>query len=237
MAQVATLDAAADLPSPRADPDPRRKGRLHGAAVEALREMIVTGQIAPNAYLREKELCETLGISRTPLREATRTLAREGLVKILPNRGAVVAELDLEEVEALFQVVGHTEALAARIACARASDEDIAEITVLHHRMMICYVERQLQDYLALNRLIHRKLVEASKNRVLVEMWDMLAPRVRRARSLASTNPDRWDAAVAEHEAMMAALKARDGEALGALMEPHYLNGLAVIRAAAREPA
>jgi DNA-binding GntR family transcriptional regulator len=197
--------------------------------------MIVTGQIAPMTYLRERELCESLGISRTPLRGAIRTLAREGLVKILPNRGAVVTQLDIEEVEALFQVVGHIEALAVRIACERAADEEITEITVQHHRMMICYVQRQLQDYLALNRLIHRKLVEASRNRVLVEMWEMLAPRVRRARSLASTNPERWSAAVAEHEAMMAALRVRDGEALGALMEPHYLNGLAVIKAAARD--
>jgi DNA-binding GntR family transcriptional regulator len=209
-----------------------RKGRLHGAAVTALRERIVSGQLLPGAFLREKELCENLGISRTPLREAIRTLASEGLVRLVPNRGAIVAPLDLDEVEALYQTVGHIEAAAAKLACVKASDEEIAAITISHHQMMIAYVQRDLPRYIGLNQDIHRGIVAASHNFVLLEVWDLLAPRVRRARSAANLYPSRWDAALREHEAMQSALLARDGDRLSALMEPHYLNGLAVMRAA-----
>lgn len=220
-------------PAPAPTESGGRKGSLHGAAVATLRERIVSGAVLPGAYLREKELCEELGISRTPLREAIRTLASEGLVRLTPNRGAVVSALDFAEVEALYQAVGQVEAGAAKLACRVAGDEEIAEIRVIHHQMMILYVRRELQDYLALNQRIHRGIVAASHNPVLLELWDLLAPRVRRARSLANHDPARWDAAVHEHEAMLEALTARDGDRLGALMEPHYLNGLQVIRAAA----
>ncbi len=214
-----------------------RKGRLHGTAVSMLRERIVSGAVLPGAFLREKELCEEFGISRTPLREAIRTLASEGLVRLAPNRGAVVSALDLAEVEALYQAVGQVEAGAAKLACRLASDEEIAEIRVIHHQMMILYVRRELQEYLVLNQRIHRGIVTASHNPVLLELWELLAPRVRRARSLSNHDPARWDAAVQEHEEMLAALTARDGDRLGALMEPHYLNGLHVIRAAAESRA
>jgi DNA-binding GntR family transcriptional regulator len=217
------------------DPGAGRKGRLHGAAVTALRERIVAGQLLPGAFLREKELCEELGISRTPLREAIRTLAREGLVRLAPNRGAIVTPLDLDEVEALYQTVGHIEAAAAKLACQKASREEVAAISVLHHQMMIAYVQRDLASYILLNQDIHRSIVHASHNFVLLEVWDLLAPRVRRARAAANLYPSRWDAAVHEHEEMQAALIARDGERLGALMEPHYLNGLAVMRAATHQ--
>ncbi|HEX2555637.1 MAG TPA: GntR family transcriptional regulator [Microvirga sp.] len=210
-----------------------RKGRLHGAAVALLRERIVSGAVLPGAFLREKELCEELGISRTPLREAIRTLASEGLVRLAPNRGAVVSALDFSEVEALYQAVGQVEAGAAKLACRVGSDAEIAEIRVIHHQMMILYVRRDLPEYLALNQRIHRGIVTASHNPVLLELWELLAPRVRRARGLANHDPARWDAAVREHEEMLAALTARDGARLSALMEPHYLNGLTVIKAAA----
>jgi len=234
------LDQPLDLPDEsftRPEPLPGRKGSLHGEAVTALRERIVSGEILPGAFLREKELCEELGISRTPLREAIRTLAREGLVRLAPNRGAVVTPLDLDEVEALYQSVGHIEAAAARLACLKATDEEVAAITIAHHQMMIAYVQRDLAAYIALNQSIHRGIVAASHNHVLLEIWDLLAPRVRRARAAANLYPSRWDAALREHEAMQAALLVRDGDRLGALMEPHYLNGLAVMRAAMPETA
>jgi len=226
---LTTADDDAPLLS---EPSVGRKGRLHGEAVTALRERIVSGQLLPGAFLREKEICEELGISRTPLREAIRTLAREGLVRLEPNRGAVVTPLDLDEIEALYHAVGHVEAGAAKLACQQASAEEIAAITILHHQMMIAYVQRDLPSYISLNQDIHRNIVLASRNFVLLEIWDLLAPRVRRARSAANLYPSRWDAAVREHEEMQAALVARDGNRLSTLMEPHYLNGLAVMRAA-----
>jgi DNA-binding GntR family transcriptional regulator len=208
-----------------------RKGRLHGAAVAALREMIVVGELPPGTRLLERELSERLRISRTPLREAIRTLAQEGLVRVMPNRSAIVTDLDHAEVEALYQVVGTIEGLAARLACERCTDEEIAEIGVLHHRMLIHHLRAELPPYVELNQEIHRRIVAMSRNPVLLEMWDILAGRVRHARTVANLIAPRWDAAVREHEEMLVALRARAGDRLGAMMLPHFMNGLAALSA------
>ena len=170
---------------PAPDPAAGRKGRLHGVAVTELREWNVAGRLLAGAFPREKDLCEELGIPRTPLREAIQTLAREWLVRLAPNRGAVVTALNLDEVEALYQAVGHIEAVAAKLACDKASDVEIAAITVLHHRMMIEYVQRSLSTYLALTRRPTAASCVASYNHVLVELWELLAPR-------ANLYPARW---------------------------------------------
>lgn len=216
-----------DLADPAA---PSRRGKLHGSAVQTLRAMIVSGQIRPGDPLREIELCDELGISRTPLREAIRTLAREGLVKLFPNRSAICAPVDIAEVGDLFQTISHIESLGAMLACQRATDEDIEAIFALHRKMMKWFEQRQLRRYIEANQAIHRRLIQASRNVVLIEMWELLVPRVERARLLANLYPDRWHAAVDEHERMLVALKARDGNALSVLMSDHYLHGLVALR-------
>jgi len=214
-----------------------RRGKLHGSAVQTLRAMIVAGQIRPGEPLREQELCDELGISRTPLREALRTLAREGLVKLFPNRSAICAPVDIGEVGDLFQTISHIESLGAMLACQRAPDADIDAIFALHRRMMKWFEQRNLRRYIEANQAIHRRLMQASRNVVLMELWELLVPRVERARLLANLDPDRWHAAADEHEQMLVALKARDGNALAVLMSDHYLNGLVALRGAADESA
>ncbi len=208
-----------------------RRGSLHGAAVSRLRAMIVSGRVSPGVALREKELCQELGISRTPLREAIRTLAREGLVRLSPNKSAIVAQVDLRAVENLYQVIAHIEALGARLACQRATDEQISQLSILHHEMLVFYHRRDLASYIRHNAAIHRALLELSQNDVLIEMWEVLHPRVEQARTLANLYPDRWHAAVLEHEDMLKALVARDETTLAALMQDHYANGLARLTA------
>jgi DNA-binding GntR family transcriptional regulator len=212
--------------------EPRRKGRLHIGAVDALRQMIVTGALAPGQKLREQELCERLGISRTPLREALRTLAAQGLVNLTQNRGAEVAPLTLGDIISLFDVVGSLEGLAARLACRAMSDEAIAEIGMLHYRMLRHHIRGELPDYFLLNQQIHRALVDAAQNPVLLGVWDMLSSRVERAKYLPNLHGERWKAAMQEHEVMLAALVARDGETLAQLLQAHFANGLATIVAA-----
>lgn len=207
------------------------RGSRHGSAVAALRIRIVSGDLAADTPLREVELCRELGISRTPLREAIRTLAREGLVRLQPNRSAVIAPLDFGAIENLYQAIGHIEALGGRLACRRADDEEIGRHAILHHEMMTHYHRRDLVAYIRLNGLVHRSQLTLSRNDVLVEMWELLHPRVERARTAANLYPERWHAAMLEHEAMLAALRTRNDEALAALMEAHYANGLSTLRA------
>lgn len=219
-------------PNGQADAAPAPRGSRHGSAVAALRIRIVSGDLAAGTPLREVELCRELGISRTPLREAIRTLAREGLVRLQPNRSSVIAPLDIEAIENLYQAIGHIEALGGRLACQRAGEDDIGQHAILHHEMMIHYHRRDLAAYIRLNGLVHRSQLTLSRNDVLVEMWELLHPRVERARTAANLYPERWHAAMMEHEAMLTALRARDEDALANLMEAHYANGLTRLRAA-----
>lgn len=206
------------------------RGSRHETAVTALRARIVSGELVAGASLREQELCRELGISRTPLREAIRTLAREGLLRLQPNRSAVVAPLDVDAVADLYQAIGHIEALGARLACRRASDEEISRQAILHHEMEIFYHRGDLAEYIRLNGLVHRAQLVLSRNVILLEMWEMLHPRVERARTAANLRPDRWHTALLEHKEMIEALMSRDEERLAALMEAHYANGLVTLR-------
>jgi DNA-binding GntR family transcriptional regulator len=221
-----TEDSAPDSRAPR-------KGELHGNAVAALREMIVTGELAPGSRLKEVELGAALGVSRTPLREAIKVLASEGLVLLLQNRSALVSELDLAGCEALYEVVIVLEELAARLACSRISDQEVAEIARLHEAMVAHHEQDELAAYFELNQQIHGGIVQASDNAVLIDTWSRLNHQVRRAKFLPNVvRRTRWPEAVREHETMLAALKARDGERLASLVRPHFANGLSVLKAA-----
>lgn len=205
------------------------KSSLHVEAADRIREMIGSGRLAPGARIPERELCELFGISRTPLREALKVLASEGLVEITPNRGARVVKLDRADIEAMFEVMGALEALAGELACRNIGRGDLAEIRALHFEMIVHYERGELERYFELNRRIHEALVRASRNPVLAQVYEGLASRVQRARYLANMNAERWAQAVGEHEHMLEALTARDGERLSRLLRTHLDNKLRVV--------
>jgi DNA-binding GntR family transcriptional regulator len=166
-------------------------------------------------------LCEQLGISRTPLREAIKTLASEGLVALQPNRGAVVTTLTLARVRETFVVMGALERLAGELACAHIDDAGFAEIRALHFEMLACHARGDLDGYFRLNQSIHLAMVDAGGNATLSATYRSLNAQVRRARYMANLTRDRWDRAVAEHEEMLEALGARDGVRLQRLLSEH----------------
>lgn len=207
-----------------------RRANLHETVVGRLRDLIVEGTLAPGARIAERQLCESLGVSRTPLREALKVLASEGLVELLPNRGARVARLDERDIEDMFQVMGALEALAGTLACARITEAELAEIGALHYEMLAQYTRRRLPEYFRLNQAIHAAIVEAARNPILAATYQSLAGRIRRARYLANLSDERWQHAVAEHEAILQALQARDSARLARLLEEHLHNKSVVLR-------
>ena len=221
----ADVDHAAADPAEAAESG-RRRGQLHHAAVSRLRAQIVSGELPPGARLREVQICEQLGISRTPVREAFRTLAAEGLVDLLPNRSVVVAEIQTADVENVFAVFAAIEALAAEAACQRITDAEIAEIGRLLSQMVDLHQQGERRAYLEINQRIHARTVEIAANPVLSSIWQTLVPRVERARAMPNLDPNRWTAALFEHSKMFAALAARDGRLLAELTREHFLNGL-----------
>lgn len=205
---------------------------LHDELLERLRAMIVDGALEPGAKIPEKDLCERFGISRTPLREALKVLANEGLVVLTPNRGAVVSELTLADLEETFPVMGALEALSGQLACARITDDEIKAVRAIHDTMLGHYDRRDLGPYFATNQEIHEHILDAARNQTLATLYRSLTGRVRRARYMANMSEARWAQAVAEHEEIIAALEARDGARLGEILRNHLVNKFETVREA-----
>jgi DNA-binding GntR family transcriptional regulator len=223
------LDFRERVPARAVPPGQAEKRPLHEAVIDRLRDMIVHGDLVPQTKLNERVLCERLGISRTPLREAIKLLASEGLVELLPNRGAMVAPLDPQRVKEIFVVMGGLEALAGELACRDASDADISEIRALHYQMIAHHKRGELADYFHYNQLIHIKLVACAGNATLTQTYRSLNAHVRRARYMANLSRERWDKAVEEHEQILEALVKRDSKRLQQLLRDHLANKLVVV--------
>lgn len=204
---------------------------LHDEVARRIRDLIVEGELAPGARVPERELCERFGISRTPLREALKILASEGLVDLQHHRGALISQLTSEAVDEMFQVMEALEALAGELACSHASDADIAAIRALHERMLAEHARRELSEYFKLNQRIHEAIVAAAGNALLAQIYRGLNMRLRRARYMANLSPPRWDQAVAEHEQILAALERRDGARLARLLREHLQHKADVVKA------
>jgi DNA-binding GntR family transcriptional regulator len=205
---------------------PRAIGRqaLHAAVVARLRDMITEGVLAPGERLNERVLCEQLDISRTPLREAFKVLATEGLIVLAPNRGAQVAKMSRDEVVHAFQVMGALEGLSGELACANVTEEELAEIKELQRKMAACHRKRDLPGYYRLNRAIHERINAAARNPVLTQVYRTVNTRLHALRFRSNFDRKRWDAALAEHERMIELLEARDGEAMRKLLVEHLAH-------------
>jgi len=213
-----------DVVLTQVDADPVERRPLHDQLVDRLRDMIIEGALVPGVRVPERALCERFQVSRTPLREALKVLASEGLVVLRPNRGATVAQLTLADLDEMFPVMGALEALAGELAAERITDRELAEIRALHYQMVLHHERRELAPYFRLNQRIHELILAAAGNGTLNQMYRGLAGRIRRARYVANMSPARWAQAVAEHEAILEALAARDGPSLSRILKDHLEN-------------
>jgi DNA-binding GntR family transcriptional regulator len=205
---------------------------LHDEILERLRDLIVEGALKPGLKIPETDLCLRFGVSRTPLREALKALAAEGLVTLLPNRGAIVTKTTLEEVDALFPIMGALEALAGTLACARITIGDVAAIRRDHHRMVKCFERRDWIGYSKLNRAIHEAIFTAAANSALSALYQQLLVRTHAVRFVARKSPHRWREAMDDHHKMMLALDKRDGKALARLLTLHLTHKAESVREA-----
>jgi len=210
MSQTAQIS---DAPPPR-----------HEEILAAIRDMIFTGQLIGGQRVPEKIICEKLSISRTPLREAIKVLASEGLLELPPNRGARVSRLTATDVDEMFPVMGALEGLAGGISCGRITDDEIDDIRALHYQMAAHHKRRELNEYFALNQKIHEAIMAASGNAALAGMYASLAARIRLARYRANLSSPRWDQAMAEHDDILAAITQRDGPKLTDVLLTHLKN-------------
>ena len=200
---------------------PVARQALHQQVAERLRERITEGVLPPGAKLNERELSEQLAVSRTPLREALRMLAAEGLVELLPNRGAVVVQMSARDVAETFDVIAALEGLAGELAAARIDAAALAEVQALHLEMRAAFTRRDLRGYYRLNAMIHEHIGAAAGNAVLQRLYRQVNARLHALRFRSNFDERKWAAAVEEHEQIVALLRARDGAGLRRLLEAH----------------
>ena len=186
-----------------------------------LRTLLIEGRIAPGAKLNERVLSEQLHCSRTPLREAIKLLAQEGLVDLLPNRGAMAVRLTEADVVHAFEVLAGLEALSGQLAAARITPAALAELRAKHHEMLAAWERRDLSAYYRLNAAIHAGINEAAGNPVLVATYHRINARVQSLRFRTNQDEAKWQRAVQEHQLMMQTLSDRDGPALARVLTEH----------------
>jgi DNA-binding GntR family transcriptional regulator len=194
---------------------------LHDQVSARLRTMLIEGRIPPGAKLNERVLSEQLRVSRTPLREAIKLLAVEGLVDLLPNRGAVAVMLSETDIVNTFEVLAGLEAMSGELAAQRASDAQRAEIRALNFEMRAAFERRELSTYYRINAAIHAAISAAAGNPVLEATYTRINARVQALRFRTNQNEEKWKRAMKEHDEMVDALTARDSSALRAVLVQH----------------
>lgn len=211
-------------PPPPVRPASIDRQGLASAVTLRLRDMIIEGTLSPGTRLNERVLCEQLMVSRTPLREAFKVLAGEGLIELLPNRGAQVAEMSIADIEQTFEVLGALEGLSGQLACERITEAEITEIRALHYEMLAAHARRDLAAYYKINHVIHDRINASAGNAVLTATYLQMNARIQNLRFRSNFNQDKWNAAMKEHGAMLEALDRRDGATLRAILERHLLT-------------
>ena len=206
-----------------------RRTPLHDEVTDALRSMIVGGDLKPGIKIPEQALCKQLGVSRTPLREALKVLAAEGLVQLLPHRGAVVAQITETEIDELFPIVGALEGLAGELAASKLTDKSLARLKHLHADLLRYHASKDEISYLKVNRDIHRTLFAIADNPSLTALYEHLLIRTHSVRFTIRKTAEQWNQAVSDHERIMQALEKRDAGGLAAILRYHMTQTAASI--------
>ncbi len=197
---------------------------LYEEVADRLRESIFTRQLEPGIWIDELALCEAWGISRTPMREALKVLAAEGLVTMKMRRGAYVTEVSTDDVAQVYHLLGLLESDAAGEVARRATEADRGDLRALHDRL-----EKQVHRrdaFFAVNEQFHRRLLEIAGNRWRLQIVADLRKVMKLNRHHSLFRQGRLSESLAEHRALMAAIEATDGDAATRLMRAHFANGL-----------
>jgi DNA-binding GntR family transcriptional regulator len=194
---------------------------LHDQLVAKVRDMIVDGELKAGAPLPERMLCETFGVSRTPLREAFKILASEGLIELRPHRTPVITPINRAEIANIFDIMVALDGIAGVQTATLATSSDIARLNVMHEQLVQLHRDASRTSYFRLNQEIHAEITRLAHNPALLNIWTTLQSSIFRARRVANYDARRWTESVEEHETFMALLRARDAAGFGAALSAH----------------
>jgi DNA-binding GntR family transcriptional regulator len=197
---------------------------LHQKVADRIRELIRKGLLKKGDRIIETELCDSLGISRTPLREALRILSSEGLIDVIPNKGAHVAQPSMRDVREMFEVMSILEGVCARVAAEKMTDGKFAKIEKLHQKLEKHFAEKDAEKYLNANQDYHVLVQEMAGNKVLDEVVNGLRQKILLYRYRQLYQQDRFNDSIKEHRLLLDAFRARDPEAAEHLMKQHLIK-------------
>ncbi len=197
---------------------------LRELVFEALREAIVKGVLKPGERMMEIQLAEEMGVSRTPVREAIRKLELEGLVAMVPRKGAYVASLSMKDIVEVFEIRGALEGLAAELAAERITEDELEELERFLVRIMESIESSDLTLMVEVDTDFHAQLYRASRNERLSQIINNLREQIQRFRKTSLSLPGRMRAALEEHKKIVEALSTRDSSLARRLAEEHIEN-------------
>jgi DNA-binding GntR family transcriptional regulator len=203
---------------------------LYEDVADKLREQIFSKKLLPGSWLDEQSLADQFGISRTPMREAIKVLASEGLVTIKIRRGAYVTEVFRSDLEQIFTILSLLEGQAAKEAATKATEAQLNLLDHLHHRLETAAADRDIEQFFEINVKFHELIQEIAGNRwmngVIADLRKVL--KLHRRDSLTSTG--RLQNSLLEHREILRALLKRDEGAAESAMQKHLANGLEAVR-------
>ena len=197
---------------------------LYEEVAERLRQRIFARELEPGGWIDEIRLAQAYGISRTPLREALKVLAAEGLVTMKVRRGAYVTEVNEKDLSDVYHLLALLESDAAAVVASRASDEQLKELKGLHKDLMQAKGDRE--RFFAINERFHLRLLELADNRWRMQLVADLRKVMKLNRHQSLLKAGRVQESLAEHQALLDALLARDPDQAGQAMQAHFANGL-----------
>ncbi len=213
-----------------ADPIPLRGTSLHDGVAAQLRSMVFERQLAPGQWIDEKALAKAWMVSRTPLREALKVLAAEGLVELVPQRGCRVIELSDDEADDLFPVMALLEGRCAHEAALKASADDIAELQRLHQALEHHAAARDIDGYYRANHAFHTRVQTLADNRWLDRATGDLRRFLRLMRGRQLNLPGRIEASLNEHRVLIDAFAQRDAARAERAMHDHLMAQLVALK-------
>jgi DNA-binding GntR family transcriptional regulator len=201
-----------------------KKKTLHEQIVDHLRDMIMTGELKEGDRIKEDQLCASMGISKTPLREALRVLSAEKLITLVPNRGSYVCRPTLKEIKEMFDCMSVLEGVCARRAAEKMKDSDLKKLEQFHEELERHFQYRDQKNYIKVNNLYHTFLQRLVENQTCNEIINGLRQKILLYRFKSLNLPGRFEDSIQEHRELLQAFRERDLEKAETLMRAHLKN-------------
>jgi DNA-binding GntR family transcriptional regulator len=200
-----------------------RPRTLHQEVALQIQKMINKGLLVRGQKINEKALCESMGVSRTPVREALRLLKSEGLIDLIPHKGAYISQPCIEEINDMFEVMSVLEGTCARLAVTKMKEKDLQRIESLHEDLEEQYRNRNHEAYLKRNNVFHSFIQELAGNKVLNGVINGLRQKILLHRQRQLYQPERFDQSIKEHRDLLNAFRKKNPASAESLMQKHLL--------------